>query len=564
MSLPVQDRSHRNACFAILIITILGAGLRFQGLGTRDFWFDESCTFVYVSNLFDWQADSNLLVESTNLPYYALLRGWVNVFGESEASFRSFSAVASTLTIPLLGWLGWQLGGIACGMICSALCATHPLHIHYAHEARAYALWVFLLTAVLCLLIQAVRRDRWRWWAALGFALWTCLHLHYFTAYFVPACAITILLANNRRQAWRRWIVTVAAVSLAFIPYLLWAVLPAARGGGGTWISQSWSPYTVILESLWAFLPAGGYPAHLRGLSLLSPDTVPFSPDWLARTVSYLPLLIVISMATLLMLRRSAQGPATAEQPNSQQALRPLFLLALLPLALALFYSILIRPNYLPGRYDLVSWPAFVVWLGLLITAFARTMATKRTNQSATPPHSHHGRENMIVAILCLIFVMCSAVPILRMANLNPPTSFHHVRANQLAELAQPNDLVITFSYDRDYLQYYLHRAGFEAEMVAYPSWLSKQVGWVDTKADLAPAREGSLIEDTRNLVSGVQEEIEKGSDAWVLLDSIDPQGTTGRGLVNRTLFDGLQRAGLRWTLVDEPLMILKIATETE
>ena len=79
----------------VAVATLIGGWLRFSGLSSRDFWYDESCTFLYVHNLFSWPADSSLLVESTNLPYYILLRGWVGLFGDSEVGYRSLSALVA-------------------------------------------------------------------------------------------------------------------------------------------------------------------------------------------------------------------------------------------------------------------------------------------------------------------------------------------------------------------------------------------------------------------------------------------------------------------------------------
>lgn len=68
-----------------------------------------SSTCIY---LFDWPAGTqNLLAESTNLPYYLLLRGWSALFGHSEAAYRAMSALAAALAVPLLAWFAHRLAG---------------------------------------------------------------------------------------------------------------------------------------------------------------------------------------------------------------------------------------------------------------------------------------------------------------------------------------------------------------------------------------------------------------------------------------------------------------------
>ena len=148
---------------ALFLIALIGAALRFYGLGFRDFWFDESCTYIYVKYLFDWPEGSSLLAESTNLPYYLLLRSWVEWWGESEISYRAMSALAATLTIPMVAILARRLADPFTALIAAILVAVHPLHINSEHEARAYALWILLLTVGIWSLHIAAKTGRKSW-----------------------------------------------------------------------------------------------------------------------------------------------------------------------------------------------------------------------------------------------------------------------------------------------------------------------------------------------------------------------------------------------------------------
>ncbi|UCE58651.1 MAG: glycosyltransferase family 39 protein [Phycisphaerales bacterium] len=547
---PVDDltdkprTSPRGTVILVVLLTIVGAGFRFGGLDTRDFWFDESCTFIYVHNLFDWPEDSSLLVESTNLPYYAVLRGWVTLFGDSEAGYRSFSAALATLAIPLLAIVAWRLGTSLAAAVCAGLVAFNPLHIHYAHEARAYAMWVFLLSIVLWLLVEASRQTRRRWWVGYGLAMLLCLHLHYFTIYLVPATASCILLATNRRRALRRWFVTNIVVGILFIPYFLTAVLPAGRGGGSAWISGSWEPLLAIPRTLWAFLPAGGYPAHLRGLSMLSSDTIRMGPNWIAAAARIIPAMIVV-LALLLVIRRRVLGADQAEKPTHNTShLAALAGFVLVPLLLAWAYSLIVRPNYLVGRYDLVAWPALMVSLALIVGEFARTVARRRSGRAAL--------------VTCVVLGACSLVPITRMAALKPPPTLHKLRAMRLAEIAHPGDLVVTFSYDRDYLLYYLHRAGFAGRIVSYPSWLDGQIGWLDTAADLETDTDVSLS-DAAGRVGEIDSTLRAGNRVWFLLDSHELRGRSVRSEINDVLLDALAGAGFYSDLFDGDLWIFSV-----
>ncbi len=541
----------RWAVAAIAALTLIGAGSRFYGLGDRDFWFDESCTFIYVHNLFDWPEESNLLVESTNLPYYFVLRGWALMFGDSEVGYRSLSALLGTLTIPLLGLVAVRLGGLIAGVVCAAIVAFHPLHIHYSHEARAYAMWLFLLAVTFGLLLEAGRRLRWRWWVGYGVAVLVCLHLHYFTMYCVPATIAVVCLAADRRRAFGQWLATNVVVGVLFIPYFLAAVWPAARGGGSGWVTGDWEPLTAIPRTLWGFLPAGGYPAHLRGLSILSADTVRLGPEWLTAATRTIPAVLMLTI-TLYLLRRHLLRHGDAGDNNLRGHVFAAGM-TLLPLILGWGYSVLVRPNYLVGRYDLVAWPACMVWLALLISSIGRKNGTGK-------------RSGWPALAVCVPLLACSLVPIARMAALKPEPTLANRRAQRLAQLAKPGDLAITFSYDRDYLLYYLHRAGFTGRIVGFPSWLDRQVGWVDLQPDLTPDKVASLTEDTATFVEDVDAVIEQGSGVWLLLDShehrVDAQGrrvSWPRAEINRFLADALARAGFQRDVADGELLIFSI-----
>jgi len=530
---------------AVTAFTLVGACFRFLGLGYRDFWFDESCSFIYVHDLLSWAHASSLLVESTNLPYYFVLRGWVSLFGDSEAAYRSLSALAATLTIPLLSLVAARLGGRVAAVVCAALVAFHPLHIHYAHEARAYAMWVFFLSIALWMLIEAGRRSRWSWWIGYGIVLLTCLHLHYFTMYWVPATVVCVWLGVNHRRVLRQWLYTHVVVGVLFLPYLITAVLPAGRGGGSAWISGAWEPFMAIPRTLWSFLPAGGYPEHMRGLSILSPDTVRLGPEWVTAAVRVIPAVVVMAIVFDLLRRKP---PVWSEDYGGEvRGPSHIFLggMTLIPLILAWLYSLFVRPNYLVGRYDLVAWPTFVVWLATCISEFARR-ATGR------PRH-------WLTLAICIPMLGCSLLPIARMAALKPPPTFHNLRAERIANLARPGDLVVAFSYDRDYLLYYLHRHGFEGSIVSYPSWLDGQIGWVDTVSDLDPEKTALLVQDAIECVKQLDATIRRGGRGWLLLDSLARQGASPRVEINRRFFDALSDTGYHVDVVDVDLLIFTV-----
>lgn len=540
----------RGEWLALALITLAGGVLRFVGLGQRDLWFDEGCSFYYVQHLFDWPEGSSLLVESTNLPYYLLLYLWTGLFGVSEPAMRSLSAAVATLTIPLLWGLARRLCGPVGAAATAVIVALHPLHVYYGHEARAYALWALLLTVALRLLVEAVLRGGWRWWAAYGAVLLVCLHLHYFTIYWLPASVACVALSCDRRAALRAWLKTTLGVGVLFIPYLWLAVWPAARGGGSAWIRGGWDPWHALPETLSAFLPAGTYSRHLRGLSLLSSDTVVSGSIWLHQLIEFAPPLLLVGVVLIGAWRGRALRVAPIGWPVGD-GIRPrrvfLFLgvMTLAPVIGALGYSLVVRPNYLPGRYDLVSWPAAMALLGALISWSARRTFPSRVGWAAA---------GMIAPL-----VLCSVLPLTRVLQAPEGISYARARAERLAALAEDKDLVITLHYDHYAMVYYLHRAGMRARVVSFPSWLGLQVGWVDTRADLAALSQGRVAEDARGLVGRVADTLRAGGRVWLAADSIDAFGPNRRQQIHLVLEQALQAAGMTGRVVEGNLAVIEI-----
>ena len=79
--------------------------------------------------------------ESTPPLYYVLVWAWTKVFGAGPIGFRSLSALAGTLTIPVMYAAGREISPRV-GLWAAALAAFNPAMFYYSQEARAYALLI--------------------------------------------------------------------------------------------------------------------------------------------------------------------------------------------------------------------------------------------------------------------------------------------------------------------------------------------------------------------------------------------------------------------------------------
>jgi hypothetical protein len=148
----------------ILLITLLALGIRMAGLGSKGLWIDEADSVYFASQSF---SDILYRLCDPHPPgYYILLSGFLSL-GRSEFWVRLPSAIAGTLSIPLLYALSRELAAVLArwldrrtGILACLLLAVAPLHVWYAQEARAYALTTTLGVCAAYFALRVARHVR--------------------------------------------------------------------------------------------------------------------------------------------------------------------------------------------------------------------------------------------------------------------------------------------------------------------------------------------------------------------------------------------------------------------
>jgi uncharacterized membrane protein len=193
-----RDQRGRSAppWLTITLITALALAIRLAWLGSKSLWVDEADSVYFASHSFP--DIFSRLCDPHPPGYYALLRVFL-AWGQSEFWVRLPSAIAGTLTVPLLVALGRELDAVFAhnvrslghhtAVLASLLLAVAPLHVWYSQEARMYALVTLLgLCAVYLALRFALRR---RVGDALAYVLAAIAAL-----YVDQSSALPLLLAN--------------------------------------------------------------------------------------------------------------------------------------------------------------------------------------------------------------------------------------------------------------------------------------------------------------------------------------------------------------------------------
>lgn len=236
----------------IALVTLLTLLINLVGIDHAPFWPDEAYTVLQVrSSTWDEMLLTNLRNEETPPLYFALLRLWSLAIGSStETALRSFSALALTATVPLVGLLGRRLWNRRVGLTAALLLAVNPFAHYYGQEARAYALALLLTTIVILVGHQYERRPHLYAWIGYVIAGTLAFYTNYFTAFTLAGVGAIVAWALFCRW-WRER-----------RPEQLWPVLG--------WVSAQ----LMILALYIPWLPALIYQYRVAG-SALAPDHTP-------------------------------------------------------------------------------------------------------------------------------------------------------------------------------------------------------------------------------------------------------------------------------------------------
>ena len=187
----------------LALIVLLGAYLRFDGLGQRSLWLDEFSTW-HVSRM-DIGQSLRWAPELTKPPLYQLVLRMVTPSARpGEQVLRLPAAVCGMLTILAAWWLGRAAGGWAVGCALAGLVACHGVHIHYSQEARSYSMLVLGCAVSLALWHRLVTAPRWADLVAYVVVAALTFHAHYLTMLTLGAEAMWWLLLGTFRQTQRR------------------------------------------------------------------------------------------------------------------------------------------------------------------------------------------------------------------------------------------------------------------------------------------------------------------------------------------------------------------------
>ncbi len=289
-----EDRILRWVRVGAIVLAVFGCFIRFDGLGSKVFWWDETHTGraiagswrpEVIKEVFDGRVQTRDRILVHQFPregrtakntvrmlasedprqtflYFVLARAWVKTFGSSVAVLRAFSAVLGIISLPLVFLLGRELFGRSLeGWLAVGLIAVSPLHFVYAQEARQYMLWVDLVLLASWSLLVAMRRTQeqsrpaWLWYVLYTGAIGLALITHLLTVLVMAAHLLFVVVGERFRLTVVVWLTACAqlVVALLFWPWAR-SILTEAK-------HRAWIPWaaTDIGFAEWLRKVVGSY-----------------------------------------------------------------------------------------------------------------------------------------------------------------------------------------------------------------------------------------------------------------------------------------------------------------
>jgi mannosyltransferase len=246
------------------LVELVVGGYRISG---PSFWRDEAYTITGSQRPFSAILAMIPHEDAFHGLYLLLMHPVIALGGTSETNLRMPSLIAMCAAVGLTAALGRRLarasalpGASAIGLIAGLMLAALPVTTRYAQEGRPYALTVLFAVLATYLLVEAVTRPGWHWWALYAAALAVTGYLDLAAVLLIAAHGISLLVARRAGRTaggepatgtisggvLRNWFVACAAAAIVLSPVALLSFLQKEQLD---WVQRPhWSDVVTLLS----------------------------------------------------------------------------------------------------------------------------------------------------------------------------------------------------------------------------------------------------------------------------------------------------------------------------
>jgi len=410
----------------ILLLIFFSSIFIFCHINLRPFWLDEAAVAVVIENPIG-KLFSKAIYDGHHLTYIYSIKIWSLIFKDSELSFRIFSSIWALLLIPLMyktALYFYKSRKVA--VIAAFLTTTNYFLNWFAVQTRQYTLSAFLGLLSCYYFIKILKEGK-----KLDYIFYTIISIlsiysHTWLILIFLSQILTHIIIYKFSKKLKLIYLSQITISLFLIPYIFILLYQSKIG------INSWIPHSNILVILESFK----YLSY--GLVL---------PYILASLIGYAYL--------------SSQKTTTKQDKYNNKLINTfLFLYFLFPLISAFLVS-LYKPAYVPGRFELIVLPPFLLLLSKLWS-----------------------KINIKYLLSIFIFILyCLYTNVINEINLTKSfKSTYKIECTKLIDNIENGDIIITTDLNYAAFYYYLKKTNKSYNktytLISYPEEISEHPGW--------------------------------------------------------------------------------------
>lgn len=213
----------RNSWWMLLLLVLIGTGLRLYNLTYQSLWYDELHSMIPT----DPKNTILSVIEyaKTDQPplFFVYLHTFFKFFGYSEFNGRLASAIVGILGIPAMYLLGRAAKNEETGLAAALFTTVNYYHIYYSQDVRFYGLSFLLSCLSFLFFIRATKSERWQDYFFYFICTTLLLYTHYYGIIIFISQAIILLIVSVRKKKARFLFVSLAVglgVAICYIPWL--------------------------------------------------------------------------------------------------------------------------------------------------------------------------------------------------------------------------------------------------------------------------------------------------------------------------------------------------------
>jgi len=336
----------------LLLILAIGGSLRFYHLTHVTPWTDERKTVsrTTAKNFGELHREISKHLPSKQYTFYVFTYFMGKLFGNTYVTSRYVSALAGTIAIALLFFIGLKVHSARAGLIAASILAVAPTYVYYSQEARVYSLLILMSLITIWFfahIMDGLCSGKKICFCSFGgyfLSAFFTMYLHYFGLIFIGFQGLfaMIVVAVNKGP-WQPILVLGFLLALSYIPMVPFLAMHSHN----LRIFGIKSPSGLI--ELW----------HLA--------------QWYLGSNAGIFLFLAVLVLWLFWTRSETKEAMFFEKKRKVVLLGLLFW-GLVPPLFAYFQSYFGQPIFLP-RYLIIFGPAFFLLVGIFTAELFRKRA---------------------------------------------------------------------------------------------------------------------------------------------------------------------------------------------